>query len=151
MMNPIENRNEYGVGSRDRDPRITVRPRSTAGPVRVGRGFGGRDGRDGGTLLAGAAAIRRWAVPAGRGHPAEPGPCRPRAAPSPATTAAEAPHRRSVAPPPPSPSCANRATAPPPPSPSAANRATAAGSSAVSSPGNRAARAGSRPFTSSAA
>jgi hypothetical protein len=120
MMNPIENCNDYGVGSRDRDPRITARPRRSAEPVRVGRGFGGRDGRDGGTLLDGAAALRRRAVPAGRGHPAEPGPRRPRPPPSPAPAAAQAPHHHSIAAPPPS---SSSGTAPPRPSPSSTNRA----------------------------
>src|SRR5829696_2164404 len=105
MLNLIEIRNEEWMGSRRSGywGRQTVT--SAPGQGRVGpavRGFGGQDGRDGGALLAGAAALVRRPVPAGRDPPVRPRPDRadpPRtgAAPPPAPIPPQAPHRRPIA------------------------------------------------------
>ena len=99
-MNPIEIVNEERIGS----PRSGFGGRqavtSLPGRGRVGpavRGFGGRDDRDGGALLAGAAALGGRPVPAGRGPPARPGsdrasPHRKGASPPPTPAPRQAPH-----------------------------------------------------------
>jgi hypothetical protein len=104
-MNRLEIRSEERMGSRT--VRILGRQTVTSVPGhgRVGpavRGFGGRDGRDGGALLAGAAALGRLPVPAGRDPPTGPGgdradPHRRVATPPPAPVPPQAPHHHPLA------------------------------------------------------
>jgi hypothetical protein len=70
--------------------------RDTAERVRAVRGFGGRDGRDGGALLEGAAALERRPAPAGRVHPPRPGARREHPAPASPPSSPQAPRRLPV-------------------------------------------------------
>jgi hypothetical protein len=101
MMNPIGIRNEDQIGTRD--PWFADRTTATSvlehgERFRAVRGFGGRDGRHGGALLEGAAAVERGPAPAGRCHPPRPGPHRTPPTPPPAAHPTQAPHHGPVAP-----------------------------------------------------
>jgi hypothetical protein len=86
MMTPIGIRDEEQLRSRKPWPGVAGRlsSRDTAERVPAVSGFGGRDGRDGGAVLEGAAAVERRPVPAACQHPARPGAIRPRPAAAPA-------------------------------------------------------------------